>query len=155
MPFLSLALSSDSLIVAVALSAVLTPRHIVPVIALFGICDAGASMLGPAMGVQMPVASVLAPIYLVLWGGLIMLNLPAIVLWHRPVYWAYLLPPLLAIDNLVAPSGAPVAAGFASSGMAAVGFGLGFALLRRSGSGAPKHRRIGAALAAAGFLLTA
>jgi hypothetical protein len=39
--------------------------------------------------------------------------------------------------------------------MAAVGFGLGFALLRRSGSGAPKHRWTGAALAATGFLLTA
>ena len=79
-------------------------------------------------------------------GGLIVLNLPSIVLWHRTVYWAYLLPPLLDIDNLVAPSDAPVAAGFASGGMAAVGFGLGFALLCRSGSRAPKDRWIGAAL---------
>jgi hypothetical protein len=155
MLFSSLALSNDSLIVAVALSAVLARQHIIPLIALFRICDAGASIIGPAMGVQMPAASLLAPIYLVLWGGLIMLNLPSVVLWRRSVFWAYLLPPLLAIDNLVAPSGAPVAAGFASSGMAAVGFGLGFALLRRSGSGPPKHRWKGAALAAAGFLLTA
>jgi hypothetical protein len=155
MLFSSLALSSDSLVVAVALSAVLTRQHLVPLIALFGICDAGASMIGPAMGVQTPVASLLAPIYLVLWGGLIMLNLPSIAVRYRSVFWAYLLPPLLAIDNLVVANGTPLSAGLISSGMAAVGFGLGFALLRRSSSGAPKHRWMGAALAATGFLLTA
>jgi hypothetical protein len=36
---------------------------------LFGIYDGGASMIGPAIGVKMPMASLLAPIYLVLWAG--------------------------------------------------------------------------------------
>ena len=65
MLFSSLALSSDSLIVAIVLSAVLTRRHMAPLIMLFGICDAGASMIGPAIGVQMPMPN-LAPIFLLL-----------------------------------------------------------------------------------------
>jgi hypothetical protein len=89
----SLALSSDSLIVAIALSAVVTPRHLVPLIALFGICDAGASMIGSAVGVQMSALSLGVSIFLLLWGGLIMLNRPSIAHWYRSIFWAYLLPP--------------------------------------------------------------
>jgi hypothetical protein len=155
MLFSSLALSSDSLVVAIALSAVVTPRDMAPLIALFGICDADASMLAPAIGVQMMAPGLLTPIFLMLWGGLIMLNLPSIALWCRSACCAYLLVPLLAIDNLVVASGAAVAAGLVSSAMAAVGFGLGFALSRSSGWRAPKHRWVGASLATAGLLLTA
>jgi hypothetical protein len=153
MQFLSLALAGDSLVVAVALSAVLTPRHIEPLVALFGICDASASLMGSAIGVQMPVTSLLAPICLAVWGGLIILNLPSIALWSRSVLWAYLLPPLLAIDNLVVTTAPPVAGGLLSSGMAAVGFGCGFAILRTSGSRVPNDPWIGVPIAATGLLL--
>jgi hypothetical protein len=114
MLFSSLALSSDSLIVTVALSAGLPPLHMVQLTALFGIFDAGASMIGPAMGAQIAAPSSIAPIFLVLWGGLIMLNMPSLALWCRRALWAYLLPPLLAIDNLVVASEQPLAAGLAS-----------------------------------------
>jgi hypothetical protein len=83
MLFSSLALSSDSLIVTVALSAGLPPLHMVQLTALFGIFDAGASMIGPAMGAQIAAPSSIAPIFLVLWGGLIMLNMPSLALWCR------------------------------------------------------------------------
>jgi hypothetical protein len=154
MLFSSLGLSSDSLIVAIALSTVLTPRHMAPLVILFGICDAGASMISPAIAVQMPMPS-LAPIFLLLWGGLVIVNLPSVAHRCRSVFWAYLLPPLLSIDNLVVPSDAPVAAGLVSSAMAAVGFGVGIALLCSCRPRAPRDRWVGAALAGAGLLLTA
>jgi hypothetical protein len=97
--------------------------------------------------------SLLAPICLAVWGGLIILNLPSIALWSRSVLWAYLLPPLLAIDNLVVTTDPPVAGGLLSSGMAAVGFGCGFAILRTSGSRVPNDPWIGVPIAAAGLLL--
>jgi hypothetical protein len=107
------------------------------------------------MGAQIAAPSSIAPIFLVLWGGLIMLNLPPLALWCRRALWAYLLPPLLAIDYLVVASEQPLAAGLASSGMAALGFALGLALLRGSGTRAAAQWRIGAPLVAAGLLLVA
>lgn len=153
MLFSSWALSGDSLIVAIALSAQVPPRHIIPLILLFGICDAAASAIGPSLGFQPQVPSLLVPMFLLLWGGLIMFNRPLIALCCRSVPWAYMLPPLLAVDNLVGPSNTPTAAGVVSSAAAALGFALGFAMLRGLGSRPLRHRIIGASLAAAGLLL--
>lgn len=160
-PFSLWALAGDSLIASAALSAVLPARrHAAPLIMSFGICDAAASPLGPRLGLQMPASGLLAPLFLALWGGLIMLNLRSIVAWCRSPRWAYLLPPLLAFDNLVTPAGggAPIAAGLASGFMAALGFGLGFALFGRLGGTRrhghrPGHHLMGAPLALAGILL--
>lgn len=165
-PFSLWALAGDSLIASAALSAVLPARrHAAPLIMSFGICDAAASPLGPRLGLQMPASGLLAPLFLALWGGLIMLNLRSIVAWCRSPRWAYLLPPLLAFDNLVTPAGgggAPIAAGLASGFMAALGFGLGFALFGRLGGTRRheyrpghrlRHRLVGAPLALAGILL--
>jgi hypothetical protein len=148
----SFALSADSLIVAISLSGVVRVRHVAPLVALFGISDAGATAIGPTLAAQIPGSSLLGAIFLVLWGGLILLNLPTAARWAQSPCWAYLLPPLLSIDNLIVPSTAP-AAGLASGAMAALGFALGFALLPRSVPIMPKNWWIGATLAAAGLLL--
>jgi hypothetical protein len=148
------ALSSDSLIVGGALSTVVSPRHIVPLIALFGICDAAGSMLGSLVGIQISV-SWLVPLLLVVWGTAILLNLPSLVWRSRLLRCAYLLPPLMAIDNLLVPTQSPIEAGCISSAMATLGFTLGFGLLRRVDRYSLEPRLPGALLVTAGLLLAA
>jgi hypothetical protein len=149
----SLALSTDSLIAAAALSGTVAPRHMAPLAVLFGVCDAGASLIGPMLGAQVPASGLPAAVILVLWGGMLMLNLPTIGRWCRSTIWAYLLPPLLAIDDLVVPGATPLVGGLVSSAMAALGFAIGYALLRTPPERTLNHRWIGAPLAAAGLLL--
>ena len=147
-----LPLSFDSLIVAIALATWLPKRHILPLAVLFGLFDGCASAVGPALGVQIPAASLLAPLFLVIWGGAIALNLP----W-KPLrgIWAYALPPLLALDNLVVPANSALAAGLTSSAGAALGFAVGFLLSRGGGSKPLAPRWIGASTIIAGLLLAA
>ena len=147
-----LPLSFDSLIVAVALAGWLPKRHILPLTVLFGLFDGCASAVGPALGVQIPAASLLAPLFLVIWGGAIALNLP----WKplRPV-WAYALPPLLAIDNLVVPTDSALAAGLVSGASAALGFAAGLLLSRLGGPRLSAPRWIGVSTIIAGLLLAA
>ena len=147
-------LSSDSLIVGGALATVVPRRHVAPLIALFGICDATASLCGPMLPMQVP-ASWFAPLVLILWGAGTLANLPAIVLNAGFSRCAYLLPPLLAVDNLLVPTPSPVSAGCTSSAMAAVGFALGLALLPWVNRGSLKPRLPGALLVAAGLSFAA
>jgi hypothetical protein len=147
-----LPLSFDSLIVAVALAAWLPKRHFLALTLLFGLFDGGASAAGPALGIQISAASLLAPAFLVAWGGAIALNLP----W-KPLRagWAYALPPLLALDNLVVPANSALAAGLASSASAALGFAVGLLLARVGGPKLSAPRWIGASTIIAGLLLAA
>jgi hypothetical protein len=69
--------------------------------------------------------------------------------------YAYLLPPLMAIDNLLVPTRSPIEAGCISSAMATLGFALGFGLLRRVDRRSPEPRLPGALLVTAGLLLAA
>jgi len=152
--FLSeLPLSFDSLIVAIALAGWLPKRHILPLTVLFGLFDGGASLAGPTLGLQISAASLLAPAFLVAWGGAIALNLP----WKplRGGVWPYALPPLLALDNLVVPANSALAAGLASSASAALGFAIGLLLARAGGAKLSAPRWIGASTIIAGLLLAA
>jgi hypothetical protein len=149
------ALSSDSLIVAGALSTVVPSRHIVPLIALFGICDAAGSMFGPLPGIQIAILYWLAPVLLVVW-GIAILRKPMSLAWRwRLLHCVYLLPPLMAIDNLLVPTQSPVEAGCISSAMAALGFAFGVGLLRRADRRTLEPRLPGALLITAGLLLAA
>jgi hypothetical protein len=151
--FLSeLPLSFDSLIAAIALAGWLPKRHILPLTVLFGLFDGGASLAGPTLGLQISAASLLAPAFLVAWGGAIALNLP----W-KPLrsVWAYALPPLLALDNLVVPANSALAAGLASAASAGLGFAVGLLLSRIGGSKLSTPRWIGASTIIAGLLLAA
>jgi hypothetical protein len=148
-----LPLSFDSLIVAIALAGWLPRRHmLLPLTVLFGLFDGGASAVGPALGIQISAVSLLAPSFLVVWGGAIALNLP----W-KPLrgVWAYALPPLLALDNLIMPANSALTAGLASSASAALGFAVGFLLSRVGGSRLLAPRWIGASTIIAGLLLAA
>jgi putative Mn2+ efflux pump MntP len=155
MDALSWALSNDSLIVAGALSTAVPARHIVPLVALFGICDAAGSMLGPLPGIQIAILYWLAPVLLVVWGIAILRNPMSLAGRSRLLHCVYLLPPLMAIDNLLVPTQSPVEAGCISSAMAALGFALGFGLLRRVERHALEPRLPGALLVTAGLLIAA
>jgi hypothetical protein len=147
-----LPLSFDSLIVAIALAGWLPKRHVLPLTVLFGLFDGGASAIGPTLGIQISAASLLAPSFLVVWGGAIAVNLP----WKpRRAVWAYALPPLLALDNLVVPTNSALAAGLTSSTGAALGFAVGLLLSRVGGSQLLAPRWIGASMIIAGLLLAA
>jgi hypothetical protein len=145
-------LSLDSLIVAIALAGWLPKPHILPLAVLFGLFDGVASAAGPALGVQIPAASLLAPLFLVVWGGAIALNLP----W-KPLraVWAYALPPLLALDNLVVPTNSALTAGLVSGASAALGFAVGLLLSRVGGPRLLAPRWIGVSTIIAGGLLLA
>jgi hypothetical protein len=143
--------SADSLIAAFALSFVAPRRLVLPLIAMFGICDA----LGTALGVGVPVADGVAALLLASCGGLLILQLPfADRLLQRPG-WVCVLPPLLAIDNLVARAADHVGlVALSSSVMAGLGFACG-ALVTGSWNAGPGARRTfaGACLLAAGSIL--
>jgi len=149
----SLHLSIDSLIVSAALSAAVPRRHAVPLIALFGICDVLGSMLHPALAPALAGAGFSAAIFLVAWGSLLIAGFPAIARWCRSPVLAYLLPPLMAIDNALVPGASPVLDGITSSVMAALGFAVGWLLLARLASRQASSRWRGALLTIAGFLL--
>ena len=155
MHFSSLLLSTDSFIVALALSAAVSRRHILPLIVLFGLCDGLGTVLGPALGIQLSLAGLLSPAFLMLWGALMMLSFPVAGSWARAQGWAYLLPPFLAIDNMLVPGSEPAAlAALSSSLMAALGFACGAVAWRRGDSVFPAARRLaGISLLAAGCLL--
>ncbi len=143
--------SADSLVAAFALSFIVPRRHVLPLILMFGVCDA----LGSALGVGVPVADGLAAVTLMSCGALLLLRLPVA---HRPTQaagWAYVLPPLLAIDNVL--SRAPDHIGFvalSSTVMAGLGFACG-ALVLSSWKTSPERRRTfaGACLLVAGSVL--
>ena len=149
----SLLLSSDSMIVAVALSAGMPRRQMVPLALLLGACDAVGSAIGAATGGQIAAGTPVAGIFLMLWGSLIVLQLPAVVRRARSAGWCYLLPPLLAIDNLAVASDAPLASGLLSSCMAALGFVIGCSLFGRWRVRPDAPRWVGVPLIVGGLLL--
>lgn len=132
MSLLLFELSVDSLIAATVLAAVVRPRGYALLVALFGICDGGCSFIGALLEIQIPAAGVVASIFLILWGGLILLNLTTINRLCHAHFWPYLLPPLMGIDNLVRSDVPWATAGLTSSAMAALGLAIGFTLLRLS-----------------------
>jgi hypothetical protein len=152
----SLLLSTDSFIAALALSMTVSRRHIVPLIALFALCDGLGSTIGPKLEIQLPLAGLLSPAFLLLWGGLMLLSFPVIENWRRSPAWAYVLPPLLAVDNMLLQASEPAAiAGLSSGLMAALGFACGAMALRALKGIVPVGRRIiGISLLAAGCLLS-
>jgi hypothetical protein len=151
MSFHPLWTSADSLIAAFALSFVVPRWHALPLALMFGLCDG----LGSALGVSVPFASGLAAILLMSWGAVLAMRLPIAQRLARTPGWVYMLPPLLAIDNVV--SGAPDAASLAalsSAIMAGLGFASGAALLNwRSRNLADVRPLAGACLLAAGSFL--
>jgi hypothetical protein len=145
-------LSADSLVAGVALSTVIGRRHIVPLAALFGICDAAGSRAGQALGSPFALAW-LVPAVLLLCGALILLDQRDLAWRRRLGRAAYLLPPLMAIDNLVVPTQYPATAGCISGAMAALGFALGLQAMDRLQGHAPGARLPGVILIASGLLL--
>jgi hypothetical protein len=143
--------SADSLIVAFALAFIVPRRHVLPLILMFGVCDA----LGSALGVSVPVAGGLAAVALISCGALLVLRLPAAHRLTQAAGWVYVLPPLLAIDNVVshAPDDIGLVA-LSSAAMAGIGFSCGATALG-SWNASPESRRsfAGACLLVAGSVL--
>ncbi|MCK1477251.1 hypothetical protein IVB27_21210 [Bradyrhizobium sp. 197] len=114
--------SADSLIVAFALAFIVPRWHVLPLILMFGVCDA----LGSALGVGVPAEGGLAAVALISCGALLVLRLPVAHRLTQAAGWVYVLPPLLAIDNVV--SHAPDHVGLvalSSAAMAGLGFSCG------------------------------
>ena len=114
--------SADSLVVAFALAFIVPRRHVLPLILMFGVCDA----LGSALGVSVPVAGGLAAVALISCGALLILRLPVAHRLTQATGWVYVLPPLLAMDNVM--SHAPDHIGLvalSSAAMAGLGFSCG------------------------------
>jgi hypothetical protein len=157
MYFSSLLLSIDSFVVALALWAAVSRRHIAALIVLLGLCDGLGAAIGPALGIQLPLAGWLAPAFLLLWGALMLLSFPVAQSWSRSQGWAYLLPPLLAIDNMLVPgSEPPVLAALSSTLMAVLGFACGAVAWRGRDCVFPAGgRSAGISLLATGCLLLA
>ncbi|MBR1092116.1 hypothetical protein JQ621_32110 [Bradyrhizobium manausense] len=143
--------SADSLIVAFALSFVVPARHALPLAVMFGLCDG----LGSALGVSLPLAGGLAAMLLLACGVALLAGLPVARSLSRAPGWLYVLPPLLAIDNVAMRSAdAPHLAALSSAIMAGLGFACGAAVLNRWRAGLRDARRLAAALlVAAGGLL--
>ncbi|MDH6260185.1 hypothetical protein [Bradyrhizobium sp. BR13661] len=141
--------SADSLIAAFALSFVVPARHALPLALMFGLCDG----LGSALGVSLPLG--LAAMLLLACGAALLVGLPVAPRLSRAPGWLYVLPPLLAIDNVVSRTNeAPVLAALSSAIMAGVGFACGAAVLNWWGAGLRDARALAAAvLIAAGSLL--
>lgn len=143
--------SADSLIAAFALSFVVPGRHALPLALMFGLCDG----LGSALGVSLPLAGGLAAILLMACGAAVLAGLPIAQRLLKAPGWLYVLPPLLAIDNVVSQmSDAPALAALSSAIMAGLGFACGAVVLSRSRAGLRDARPLAAAcLIAAGSLL--
>jgi hypothetical protein len=142
--------SADSLIVAFALAFIVPRRQMLRLILMFGVCDA----LGSALGVSVPLAGGLAAVALIACGALLVVRLPVAHRLTQAGGAVYVLPPLLAIDNVV--SHAPDHIGLvalSSAAMAGLGFGCGaVALSLRTTT--PEFRRTlaGACLLVAGSI---
>jgi hypothetical protein len=143
--------SVDSLVVAFALSFIVARSQMVPLVLMFGLCDA----LGSAIGVSMPIAGGLAAMALISCGAWLTLRLPVA---YRPTLaagWVYVLPPLLAIDNVLsrAPGDIGLVA-LSSAAMAGLGFACG-AVALGSWNISPERRQTfaGACLLVAGSTL--
>jgi len=122
--------SADSLIAAFALSFVVPGRRAMPLALTFGLCDG----LGSALGVSLPLAGGLAAILLMACGAALLIDLLIDLLIAQRLSktrgWLYVLPPLLAIDNVVShTSDAPALAALSSAIMAGLGFACGAVVL--------------------------
>lgn len=148
-----LTLSLDSLLAAFVVSAAVSPRHYARLAVLFGACDMAGSALAPLLTTRITIATTVISALAVLWGALLLFNRrhPAISGAHSPM--VYLLPPLLALDNLLVPGTSPWLAGLASSAMAAGGFALGAVALRRFVVPTYRRRWLDASFVACGLLL--
>jgi hypothetical protein len=143
--------SADSLVVAFALAFIVPRRHVLPLILMFGVCDA----LGSALGVGVPVAGGLAAIALISCGALLVLRLPVAHRLTQAAGWVYVLPPLLAMDNVVShvPDHIGLVA-LSSAGMAGLGFSCGATALCSSNASPESGRSLaGACLLVAGSVL--
>ncbi|MET3911549.1 hypothetical protein ABID59_005913 [Bradyrhizobium sp. S3.3.6] len=143
--------SADSLIAAFALSFVVPGRHVLPLALMFGLCDG----LGSALGVSLPPAGGLAAMLLMASGAALLVGLPIAQRLVNAPGWLYVLPPLLAIDNVVSRTGdAPALAALSSAIMAGLGFACGAVVLSWCRAGLRDARPLAAAsLIAAGSLL--
>ena len=143
--------SADSLIAAFALSFVVPGRHVLPLALMFGLCDG----LGSALGVSLPLAGGLAAMLLMVCGAALLVGLPIAQRLLNAPGWLYVLPPLLAIDNVVSrASDLPALAALSSAIMAGLGFACGAVVLSESRAGLRDARPIAAVcLIAAGSLL--
>ena len=143
--------SADSLIAAFALSFILRGWHALPLALMFGLCDG----LGSALGVSLPLAGGLAAMLLMAWGAALLVGLPIAQRLLTTSGWLYVLPPLLAIDNVVSrTSDAPAFAALSSAIMAGLGFACGAVVLSWWRAGLRDARPLAAAcLIAAGSLL--
>jgi hypothetical protein len=143
--------SADSLIAAFALSFILPGRRALPLALMFGLCDG----LGSALGVSLPLAGGLAAPLLMACGAALLVGLPIAQRLLTAPGWLYVLPPLLAIDNVVSHvSDAPALAALSSAIMAGLGFACGAVALSWWRAGLRDARPLAAAcLIAAGSLL--
>ena len=143
--------SVDSLIAAFALSFVVHWRHALPLALTFGLCDG----LGSALGVSLPLAGGLAAMLLTAGGATLLAGLPIAKRLLSAPGWLYVLPPLLAIDNVVSRmSDAPALAALSSAIMAGLGFACGAVVLDWLRPGSRDARPLAAvSLIAAGSLL--
>ncbi len=144
--------SADSFIAAFALSFVVRGRHALPLALMFGLCDG----LGSALGVSLPLAGGLAAMLLLASGAALLVGLPIAQRLLTAPGWLYVLPPLLAIDNVVSHvSDAPALAALSSVIMAGLGFACGAVVLSWWRAGVRDARPLAAVcLIAAGSLLT-
>ena len=146
-----LSTSADSFIAAFALSFIVPGRHVLPLALMFGFCDG----LGSALSVSVPLAGGLAAVLLIACGAALLVRHPIAQRLLNAPGWLYVLPPLLAIDNVVSPTPeAPVLGALASAIMAGLGFACGAVVLNWRRAGLRDARPLAAAcLIAAGSLL--
>lgn len=143
--------SADSLIAAFALAFVIPRWHTLPLALMFGLCDG----LGSVFGAGLPGAGGLAAILLMASGAALLVGLPIVQRLLKVPGWLYVLPPLLAIDNVVScTSDAPALAALSGTIMAGLGFACGAVVLSWCHAGLRDARPLAAAcLIAAGSLL--
>jgi hypothetical protein len=143
--------SVDSLIVAFALAFIVTRRQMLPLALMFGLCDG----LGSALGVSAPLTGGLAAVLLMACGAALVVRHPIAQRLLNAPGWLYVLPPLLAIDNVVSRTpDAPGLAALSSAIMAGLGFACGAVVLNWWRADLRDARPLAAAcLIAAGSLL--
>jgi hypothetical protein len=143
--------SADSLIAAFALSFIVPVRHALPLALMFGLCDG----LGSALGVGVPLTGGLAAILLMACGVTLLMRQPIAQRLTNAPGWLYVLPMLLAIDNVVSRvPDAPALAALSSAIMAGLGFAGGTVVLSWWRAGSRDARPLAAAcLIGAGSLL--
>lgn len=143
--------SADSLIAAFALSFILPGRHRLPLALMFGLCDG----LGSVLGLSLPLAGGLGAILLMACGAALLVGLPIAQRLLKAPGWLYVLPPLLAIDNVMSrTSDAPALAALSSAIVAGLGFACGAVVLSWCPAGMRDARPLAAVcLIASGSLL--